>query len=152
MSVKHKMRMEQVARYRVAGLKDAAIASLVGLTQAGLAVLVSSPEYKELENAIFTGQISDLDRALAGKVKAIQEEARVAVPAALRTLVEACNQRRDLKTALAAAKTIIEIDPDKTFSPSEKAEDGVPKISPDFLKNIVGEAEKVAKEAAKLPN
>src|SRR5208282_3000103 len=121
MSIKHKMRMEQVARYRVAGCKDALIAQLVGLTQAGLAVLVAGPEYKEIETAVFTGQISDLDRALAGKVKAIQEEARIAVPAALRTLVEACNQRRDLKTALAAAKTIIEIDPDQTFAPQVKS-------------------------------
>jgi len=146
------MRMEQIARYRVAGLKDAKIAELVGLTQAGLAVLVSGQDYKDLENSILTGQVSKLDQALAGKINELRSEVRAAVPAALRTIVEACIQKRDLKTALAAAKHILEIDPDKTFSEGASLNQTAPKVPLDFLKGVVDEADKVAKEVTNLPN
>jgi hypothetical protein len=110
------IKIQKIARWRVAGLSDRKIASLLGMSPDGLHRLTSTPEYKEFETTYLEGHLTQMDEALAGHVDAIREQFRVAVPAAMRTLVEAVTQKRDLRAALEAAKEILERDPDRVLS------------------------------------
>jgi hypothetical protein len=92
------------------------MAELLQMTPAGVAAIKSSKDYQEYETGVLNGHLTDMDRALAGRVSAIRKEMQIAVPAALRCLVDAVTQRQDLPTALAAAKEILKRDPDRTLS------------------------------------
>ena len=116
------IRIPQIARMRVAGHKDAFIASVVGLTPAGLARIVSLPEYKDVENAVLSGTISKMDMALAGRADLLRQEFKVGVPLAMRTLLEAVQQRRDLRAALEASKELLDRDPDRVFVKASRSE------------------------------
>lgn len=109
------IKIPQIARWRIAGVSDGRIAQLINMTPSGLARLLATPEYVEYEAALMQGHLTAMDRALSGKVEAIHNELRQAVPAALRALVDTVTQRRDLKAAMAAAKEILDRDPDRTL-------------------------------------
>jgi len=110
------IKIEQIARLRVAGIKDVRIAALVGLTNSGLQRILALPEYQEHEQSILDGTISKMDEALAGRVQEMKREFSVGVPAAMRALLETVTQRRDLRARLAAASEILDRDPDRAFA------------------------------------
>lgn len=123
MPVKPKIafKLEQIARLRLfAGLKDGQIAELMGLSQSGFSRIIALPEYLDIEKAQLDGGITALDEAVAGKAEEMKKLFAPAVPAAMRTLIDAVTQRRDLRTAVAAAIHVIKIDPDHTFSEASK--------------------------------
>jgi hypothetical protein len=113
------MRYEQIARYRASGrMTDAKVAEMVGMSPGGLALALRTPEYKEIEAGVFEGRLTQIDYDLAEQDEEIKKHARAAVPAALRALVDGVTQRRDLRSALLAAKTILQFDPSHTLSDS----------------------------------
>jgi len=116
-----KIRIEQIARYRIAGIRDFRIAEILKITPAALKFITEKVEYKEVEEALLIGHLTEMDLALAGQVDPLRQEIRNAVPAALRCLVDAATQRRDLRTALAASVEILKRDPDRVAPDLEKA-------------------------------
>ena len=134
------IRYEQIARYRVAGrMSDAKIAEMVGLTPQALTLAIKTPTYKEIEEGLLEGRLTQIDEQLAGEDDQIRDLARAAVPAALRALVEGVTQRRDLRSALVAAKTILQFDPNKTLTEQGKApvERGSGDSGPQLPENVI---------------
>lgn len=131
-----RIRIQQIARYRVAGTKDQTIAQLLGITPAALKFITDKVEYKEVEEAILIGQLTEMDLALAGKVDPLRQEIRNAVPAALRCLVDAVTQRRDLRTALAASVEILKRDPDRVAPDLDRASRVSDSEAFDYMKTI----------------
>lgn len=127
MTTRVNIKIEQIARLRVAGIKDVRIAALVGLTNGGLQRILALPEYKEHEESILHGTLSKMDEALAGRVNEMKREFAVGVPAAMRALLETVTQRRDLRARLAAASEILDRDPDRAFA---KTRLGVTEVAP----------------------
>ena len=123
---------------RVAGIKDSVIQLREGVTPPAFHYLINLPEYKEVEDAVFDGTISKMDAALAGNVDELRREVRGAVPAALRTVIEVANQRRDLKTALAASLELLDRDPDRVAQKSKLNEIPIDGIRlPDGIIDVV---------------
>lgn len=143
-----RLRIQRVARMRVAGIKDSVIQLREGITAPAFQYLIKLPEYLEVEESVFDGQISAMDKAIAGNVEILRHEVRTAVPAALRTVIEVANQRRDLKTALAASLELLDRDPDRVAQkskPSEVPVDGV-RLSDNIIDVVSKEADKVSDE------
>lgn len=138
------IKIPQVARWRIAGITDRKIADMLGMSVSGLARLLASPEYQDYEAALMNGHLSAMDRALAGKVEAIHNECRQAVPAALRCLVDTVTQRRDLKAAMAAAKEILDRDPDRTLPASPDQEAVAPGVPASVLDSAAEEGNRIA--------
>lgn len=110
-------KINQIARLRLfSGMKDNAVAQLIGLTQSGLSRIIALPEYQEVERQLLEGGITKLDEVVAGKADEMKKLFAPAVPAAMRTLVETVTQRRDLRAAVAASIEVLDRDPDHTFS------------------------------------
>lgn len=143
-----RLRIQRVARMRVAGIKDSVIQIREGITAPAFQYLVKLPEYIEVEESVFDGQISAMDRAIAGNVETLRNEVRGAVPAALRTVIEVANQRRDLKTALAASLELLDRDPDRVAQKSKLSETPIDAVRlPDNIIDMVSkDAEKVVGE------
>jgi DNA-directed RNA polymerase alpha subunit len=145
------IRIHKVARMRVNGVRDNVIQHLLGIQAPAFKYLINLPEYKEVEEQILLGHLTDLDEATAGQVSVLRQQAREAVPSALRCLVEAVNQRRDLRTALAAAGEILDRDPDATFT-KQKGLNVIPidaQRLPDTLMEVTSkEADKVIEDLA----
>ena len=116
------VKIPQIVRWRIAGVTDIHIARLLGIGLAALQAIYRLPEYQAQETAYLNGHISAMDKAMAGRVDAIRDECRQAVPAALRALVDCVTQRKDLKAALAASKELLDRDPDRIL-PSVAKED-----------------------------
>lgn len=137
------IKIPQIARWRVAGVTDIRIAQLMQMTLSGLARILATPEYIEYEAALMNGHLSAMDAALAGKVEEIRGECRKAVPAALRCLVDTVTQRRDLKAAMAAAKEILDRDPDRTLVEASQTSIA-PGVPVEILDAAVEEGNKIA--------
>src|SRR6266403_6120426 len=71
-----RLRIQRVARMRVAGIKDQVIQLREGITAPAFHYLINLPDYKEVEDAVFDGTISAMDRALAGNVDTLRQEVR----------------------------------------------------------------------------
>lgn len=113
---KLRFRMQQICIYRVRGqMSDAKIAEKVGLSASGLQAILKHPEYVEMEEAEMEGCLSDTERKLAEDQEALRQEFKYAVPAALTALVQSVKQNRDLRAKIAAAKEILDRDPDGNF-------------------------------------
>jgi hypothetical protein len=138
------IKIPQVARWRIAGISDKKIGQMLGMSVSGLAQLLASQEYIDYEAALMNGHLSAMDRALAGKVEAIHQECRNAVPAALRCLVDTVTQRRDLKAALAAAKELLDRDPDRTLVTSSDQEPIAPGVPAAIIDQAAAEANAIA--------
>ena len=141
---KTNIKIPQIARWRIAGISDRKIQQLLGMSGSGLAQILASPEYIEYEAALLNGHLSAMDRALAGKVDAIHQEMRQAVPAALRALVDTVTQRRDLKAAMAAAKEILDRDPDRSLVASRSDEAVAPGVPAEVIEAAAQEGNKIA--------
>lgn len=109
------IRMEQIARLRVGGMKDAQIARLVGLTSAGVARIAGTAEYRKLEETILKSHVANLDKVLADQIADSRRDFTAAVRAALDTLLETTMQRKDLRAAVSAAREILDRDPARTL-------------------------------------
>ena len=121
LGAKTRMRYEKIARYRATNrYTDAHIAGIVGLTPGGLAQAILSQEYKDIEAEVFKDHLENVESGLREDEEEIREAARAAVPLALRTLVNAVTQSKDLRTAVAAAKLLIENDPNRTLTSSAR--------------------------------
>jgi len=140
---KTNIRIPQIARYRVCGISDRKIADLMGMSYQSLAQLMLTQEYKDEEQAVFTGQITKLDESMAGRAHLLKNELRRAVPCAVRGLIDAVNQRRDLKACLTAAKEILDRDPDKTLRVDEDAKP-TEELPVNVLDSVVNKANSVA--------
>jgi hypothetical protein len=138
------IKIPQIARWRIAGITDKKIAQMLGMSVAGLAQLLATQDYIDYEAALMNGHLSAMDRALAGKVEAIHQECRIAVPAALRALVDTVTQRRDLKAALAAAKEILDRDPDRSLVSSRSEEPVAPGVPAAVIDAAAAEANQIA--------
>ena len=151
MTPRVKIAIEQIARMRVAGIRDGVIAVKIGMSQAGLSRILALPEYQDFEAAVLSGLTSKMDDALAGKVKDMEAYFERTVPVALRTLFEACVQRRDLRVAMSAASEILDRDPKGTFSTKRVGLDSNAQtsVSPELLASLEKEADKTAQQAAK---
>lgn len=144
-----KIAIEQIARMRVAGIRDGVIAAKIGLSQAGLSRILALPEYQDFEAATLQGLTSQMDQALAGRIAEMEKYFEQSVPVALRTLFEACVQRRDLRTAMSAASEILDRDPKGTFSKRRVGLDSTAQntVPVEMLTHLEKEADKVTDEA-----
>ena len=138
------IKIPQIARWRICGITDKKIADLINMTPSGLAQLLASQEYQDYEAALMNGHLTAMDAALKGKVNLIHEELRQAVPAAVRFLVDAVTQRRDMRTAFAAAKEILDRDPDRTLPASAEQEAAAPGVPAGVLDAAAEEGNKIA--------
>lgn len=110
------LKIAQIARMRLAGVKDVAILRSLGLTQSGFSRIIRTTFYQEHEQALLEGQISKMDEILAQKRDLMKHQWEGPyVSAAQRTIIEVATQRRDLRSALSAAKEILDRDPARTF-------------------------------------
>lgn len=143
------IKIPQIVRWRIAGISEVKIADLLGMTVQAVRQIVASQDYKDEEEAILNGHLSAMDEALAGKVAVIHQQFRNAVPAAMRALVDAVTQRKDLKTAIAAAGEILDRDPDRILSKRSAKqsgeEDNAPKLPDEVLTQAVTESNEIAK-------
>ena len=138
------IKIPQIARWRIAGISDTKIQQLLGMSSSGLAQILATQEYRDYEAALLNGHLSAMDRALACKVEAIHQELRQAVPAALRFLVDAVTQRRDMRTAFMAAREILDRDPDHTL-PAAKADESIaPGVPSAVIEAAAEEGNKIA--------
>jgi hypothetical protein len=148
--IKTLSRLHRVARMTVAGMRDERIADAVGLTYAGLAQLKQRPEFKELVQEVLQGTITKYDEQLAGDIAALRSEFAVGVPVAMRTLLEAVQQKKDLKASIEAAKEILDRDPNATFSKSSRQTTDhpqTPTLSDAQIASLGIESDKIAKES-----
>lgn len=133
------IKIAQLARWKVAGVSNVRCAELLQMTPEGVKVLMLSQDYLEYEAAIMSGHLTEMDKALAGRVTAIRKEMQVAVPAALRCLVDAATQRKDLPSAISAAKEILKRDPDHTL-PEYSEETVAPGIPAEVIDQAAAES------------
>ena len=148
MTPRVKIKLEQIARLRVVGaIPDGRIAELLGLTRSGLSRILSLPEYKEAEECILTGALTKMDEAMAGKVEEIRNALRPGIPAAVRALLDAVTQRRDVRASLVAAKEIIALDPDRTLVAAHPGDEpqAISDLSPIVLEGALADGNQVAK-------
>lgn len=86
-----------------------------------------------------------MDEALAGRADALKEYAKQGVPVALRALLEAATQQRDLRARISAASEILDRDPERLFAKGQvRLEDNAPAVSEAALKALDEVADKTA--------
>jgi hypothetical protein len=115
------------------------------MSPGGLARILALPEYKEYEAAYLTGQLTEMDKRMAGRVNEIRKEFRAAVPAAMRCLVETVTQKRDLRAAFEAAKEILDRDPDRILTKSKGDELVAPGIPAEIINAAAEEGNSLVK-------
>ena len=144
MTPRVKIVIEQLARMRVAGIRDNIIAAKLGMSQGGLSRILALQEYQDVEAAVLSGTVSKMDASLAGRADLLKDYARQGVPVALRALVEACTQSRDLRARISAAGELLDRDPDKLFSKGiGRLNEQAQPVSTAMLDAIAVEADKV---------
>jgi hypothetical protein len=143
------LKITQIARMRISGIKDVTIARHLNITNAGLQRILRTSDYIEYEEAILAGHLSKMDERLAGKVDLLGKQARAAVPLALRTIIETAMQRKDLKTALAASKEILDRDPDRTLVKDQVGNGNGQSLPQMLFDSVAKDADIVAAEANK---
>jgi hypothetical protein len=119
-----KIRLEQIVRMRVNGIKDERICTLLNINPHVFKYITAKDEYKETEEAYLVGHLNKMDEALAGNLEELKRNMRHAVPAALRCVMDVVNQRRDLPSALRAASEIFDRDPDNIFIKKDRSQAG----------------------------
>jgi hypothetical protein len=116
MHIKVWLKIEQIARLRCAGVNDNQIKRMLGISVFGFHRITRLQEYKDVEAAMYAGTISRFDEMISSKHEVMKQYFASAVPAAMRSLVDAVLQKRDLKAKLEAAKEILDRDPKRTFT------------------------------------
>lgn len=154
MTPRVKIIIEQLARMRVAGIRDNVIAAKLGMSQGGLSRILALPEYQECEAAALSGVVSKMDAALAGRADALKQYFSQGVPVALRALVESVTQSRDLRARISAAAEILDRDPDRQFAKGSvriNNDNLAQPISEAHLDSIAASADAVATSVAAVP-
>lgn len=144
------LKIQQIARFRIRGLKDADIANQFNLSQSGFARLVASAEYKEVEEQILANVLSKLDEDLIEDVDSLRRKFAKCIPIATQRLLEIAVQDRDLKASLDAAREIFDRDPRKTFAKDNggPSDPGSGRPIPDALmKDLKDECDTIAKQS-----
>lgn len=143
------IKMSQIAKMRITGIKDVHIAANLNITNSGLQRILRLQEYKDLEEAELEGHLSKMDEKLAGRRELLEAQWRQAVPVAVRGILEVAMQKRDLRAALAAHKEILDRDPDKIFAAKSVSTDGQgPSLPKGVIMNAAEEANKTAAQIA----
>ncbi len=160
--LKVRLKIEQIARFRCAGVTDVKIRQILGLSVFGFVRITRLREYAECEASILSGTLSTLDMILGSKAEAMKTYFASAVPAAMRALVETVLQKTDLKARLEASKEILNRDPKRTFVEAKDAarSAGDAQLLPESLIDDLGkratqvtvEAEKAAMGPSGKPN
>lgn len=150
MTPRVKIAIQQIARMRIAGIRDGVIAAKLGMSQSGLSRILALQEYRDEEDAALHGTISKMDEALAGRAEDLKNYARQGIPVALRALVEAVTQQKDLRARISAASELLDRDPDRNFVKGQaKLDANAPAVSEQFLEGLTANADKAATAAAK---
>ncbi len=111
---KVRYKMEQIARYRVAGMKDAEICRIVGYTPQGLARVVALADYEEISAGVQASLLGKMDATLA-------QQRCDPLTQQLQALVESVTQTRDLRCRMEAAKQILDREPQRRFTQASRA-------------------------------
>lgn len=138
------VKIPQVARMTISGMKDTDIAPSLNMSYAGLVGLKQSQEYKDYFALLFSTHIGAMDATLADNTKMMKEHYKSIVPLALQGLVETVKQTKDLKARLMAAKEILDRDPAGTFNGQAKSEDTQPEIPDTVMDNAAVAGNKIA--------
>lgn len=109
------LKIVQIARWRVRGVKDAVMCQHFGLTQSGLSRLVASEQYIAIENQILEGVLSQIDETIEEDIQFLRRKFATAVPAAMQGVLECAMQNKDLRTKLASCEFILDRDPNRTI-------------------------------------
>jgi hypothetical protein len=149
LSPKVRSKLLEIAKLRVhrPDLKDAQIAGYVGFkNQANLSVYYNMAEYQEAERIERKRRAKIVDETLTDNIEAMHEAWTQHVPGAMKTFFEAIESpKADLKTRMEAARTILKLDPRRTFteqSVNDKANDTTVNLSV----NVLNQALKSCKE------
>jgi hypothetical protein len=143
------IKIAQISRWMIAGVSFVRMAELLNMTPNGVKAITETQEYKDYEAGIRSGYLTDMDHALAGRIDEIRKQFKVAVPAAMRTLVEAATQRQDLKAALMASKEILDRDPDRTLTVKGTNEEVAPGVPAEVLEQATREGNQIAESIKK---
>ena len=142
-----RIKAEQIARMIVAGKKATQIALSMNMSYGGLQRILACPAYKLIEDEVRRGNLKNMDDSLAERAKLtpLQEELSDAVPEAMKTIIDAVKQKRDLRMALSAARDVIALDPRRTFTRNSKKEDEDhaqrPALPDAMLESVVNDAD-----------
>src|SRR5216684_738943 len=95
-------KMEQVARYRILGMKDTRIAQIIGISYGGLSRILATPEYKQIEAGVRISLVGKMDKSLEQQRVSImeqqmREELANAVPDALKFIIDTARKGQDLR-------------------------------------------------------
>lgn len=147
------LRIQRIARMEVVGISDRMICDNERIDYPQLRYLRSLSEYQEVKEDLLQGHLTEMDKAMAGKVDIIRQEVRAAVPSALRCIIEVANQRRDLRTALQASIELLKRDPDRTLMSSDESStaqltDSV-RLPDAIVDSVSSEADKMASSIRK---
>jgi hypothetical protein len=146
------LKIVQIARLRVRGLKDADIAKHFDLSQGGFARLVASDEYKRVEEEVLNQQVARLDKTGADALSALQKKfSSVGIPLAVQGLLDTAMQNRDLKAKLAACSELFDRDPNRAFAKGNVNPQGAQPLSDISLEQMSTDSSKVMSEVMGKP-
>ena len=118
------LRMEQIARYRVAMLPTYKIAALVGMSEQGLYHLMHRPEYIQVENEVRSTVLEDMDAQMQeDRMRALRRDFDKVIPEVFNTVVQTMRQTKDLRSRMAAAIFLADRDPGRRMVPATRASD-----------------------------
>lgn len=136
------IKIEQIARMVIKGMKLTQIAIEMGMSYAGLNQIVRRSEYLVIEEKVRKMVVGKMDQRLAKRAE-MSDEVEDAVPEAMRVLLENVTKKRDLRAAL----EVLDRDPRRQFAKRTEpvvnsGQAGiVPPLTPDALANVVKEAD-----------
>jgi hypothetical protein len=105
------IKIEQIARMVVKGMKLTQIAIEMGMSYTGLVAITRRPEYLTIEEQVRTGTVGKMDARLAKRAQ-MEIEVEDTLPDAMRVLIEGVTKKRDLKAAL----ELLDRDPRRQFA------------------------------------
>ncbi len=111
------IKVEQIARMIVAGLKATRVAEQMNMSYGGLQRILACPEYRAIEAKVRSGVVGKMDSVLDRRAQ-LQQEVEEAVPEACKVLLEHVKVRRDLRAAL----ELLDRDPQRTLTKSSRSE------------------------------
>lgn len=110
------IKVEQIARMVVKGMKLTQIAIEMGMSYTGLLQITRRPEYLMVEERVRNGVVGKMDARLVKRAQ-MEVEVEDAVPEALQVLLDGVLKKRDLKSAL----ELLDRDPRRQFAKTRPA-------------------------------
>lgn len=151
-------KIEQIARLRVAGVRDSRIAQLLGMSYGGLTRILQTQFYQEKEATVRKMLAQEMDKTLVtSRTELLNGELQEAVPDALRFIIDTCRKGQDLRARLAASKEVLDRDPNRAFIKGANASAGQgastnPNSLPgSVLESARSEAEKASEILIRVP-